>query len=269
MPKAAPTPTPAMTTPASAGPTARARLNSMPLRADAAARSCLGTRSGRMARQLGASKASPAAIANVRRSRSQGDVAPARVRIVSTTAKATIQASVNRISRRRSTMSPIAPAGRASRRKGSDDAVCVSATNVAPAPNDTMSHAAPTLCMNAPMSDARLARSRLRNVLTRRGAARLGTGDLVAAEDTGAPRDSGPGLGGSHRHDRARSGGDHSRGDAAQEHARGSSASVRPHDDQVDAVLFGRFDDRLVCETHEDQPLGLDALLPRVLHQRL
>src|SRR5580704_16930302 len=45
---------------ASAGPTARARLNSIPLSADAAARSSLGTSSGRMARQAGVSNASPA-----------------------------------------------------------------------------------------------------------------------------------------------------------------------------------------------------------------
>src|SRR5580658_8968564 len=42
----------AMTAPPSAGPTARARLNSIPLSADAAGRSSLGTNSGRIARHF-------------------------------------------------------------------------------------------------------------------------------------------------------------------------------------------------------------------------
>src|ERR1700720_2364275 len=59
------TPAAAMIMPASAGPTARARLNSIPLSADAAAMSSLGTNSGRTARHVGVSKASPAERANV------------------------------------------------------------------------------------------------------------------------------------------------------------------------------------------------------------
>src|SRR5262245_35735147 len=70
--KAAPTPAAAINAPASAGPTARARLNSMPLKADAAARSDLFTSSGRMARHAGVSSASPAEIANVNASSSHG-----------------------------------------------------------------------------------------------------------------------------------------------------------------------------------------------------
>src|SRR5271155_4058679 len=62
---AAATPAAAMTTPASAGPTARARLNSMTFSAEAGAKSSLGTNSGRMARHVGVSKASPAESANV------------------------------------------------------------------------------------------------------------------------------------------------------------------------------------------------------------
>src|ERR1700692_3341945 len=63
--KAAATPATDMITPASAGPTARARLNSIPLSAEAAARSSLGTHSGRIARHAGASNASPAESHNV------------------------------------------------------------------------------------------------------------------------------------------------------------------------------------------------------------
>src|SRR5580692_9751375 len=69
---AAATPATVMTMPASAGPTARARLNSIPLSADAAARSSLGTNSGRIARHVGVSSASPVESANVNTSSSQG-----------------------------------------------------------------------------------------------------------------------------------------------------------------------------------------------------
>src|ERR1700691_2245746 len=73
------TPATAMTTPASAGPTARARLNSMPLSADAGPRSSLDTNSGRIARHVGVSNASPAESANVNTSSSHGDINPAMV----------------------------------------------------------------------------------------------------------------------------------------------------------------------------------------------
>src|ERR1700679_722489 len=73
------TPAAAITTPASAGPTALARLNSIPFSADAGARSSLDTSSGRMARHVGVSNASPAESANVSTSSSQGDIRPAMV----------------------------------------------------------------------------------------------------------------------------------------------------------------------------------------------
>ena len=164
---AGPTPATAISAPASAGPTARARLNSIPFNADAAARSALGTSSGRMARHVGVSSASPAEIANVKASSSHGVIAPANVNTASSAAMATIQAWVNRISLRRSTMSPMDPAGSASRKKGSEDAVCVRATYKGPAPKDTISQAAPTLCMKVPMSETTSAMRRLRNVGTR------------------------------------------------------------------------------------------------------
>src|SRR5260370_3302806 len=53
------------------GPTARARLNSIPLSAEAASRSSFATNSGRTARHVGVSKASPAESANVSASRHQ------------------------------------------------------------------------------------------------------------------------------------------------------------------------------------------------------
>src|SRR5436189_1476523 len=170
---AAPTPATAMITPASAGPTARAKLNSMPLSADAAARSSFLTISGRTARHVGVSIASPAERANVRTSSSHGETRPMIVATASTVATPTIQNSVYRISRRRSTMSPMAPAGNAKTKNGRADAVCVSATYIGPAPSETMSHAAPTVCMNVPMSDMTSAISRLRKSGVRNGRQRL------------------------------------------------------------------------------------------------
>jgi len=51
--KAVETPAAAITMPAAAGPMALARLNSIPFKADAGAKSSLDTNSGRMARQFG------------------------------------------------------------------------------------------------------------------------------------------------------------------------------------------------------------------------
>src|ERR1700689_2405220 len=125
---AAATPAAAITTPASAGPTARARLNSIPFSADAGARSSLGTNSGRIARHVGVSNASPAESAKVNTSSSQGDMKPAMVKTARSSATPIIHDSVNRISLRRSTISPAEPAGRARRKYGSEEAVWVSAT---------------------------------------------------------------------------------------------------------------------------------------------
>src|SRR5262249_51530064 len=167
----------ATTAPASAGPTARARLNSIPFRADAAARSSFSTNSGKTARHVGDSNASPEAKAKVSIRRSSGEVRPPVVSAVSTAATATIQISQYRMSFRRSTMSPIAPAGKARTKNGRADAVCVKATYIGPAFSDTINQAAPTFCMNVPTSETTLAIRRLRKVGDRNGRQRLaGTG---------------------------------------------------------------------------------------------
>ena len=175
MANAVPTPAAAMMMPAIAGPMARAKLNSMPLRAEADARSSFETSSGKTARQVGLSNASPAERPNVRISKSIGDMRPLIVTVARTMATPAIQTSVNKINLRRSTMSPMAPAGRAKMKNGRELAVCVSATYKGPALSDTMSQAAPTLCMNVPTSEAMSASKRLRNVLTPKGLHRLGT----------------------------------------------------------------------------------------------
>ena len=98
---------------------------------------------------------------------------PAMVIAASTTATTTIHVSVNRITLRRSTMSPIAPAGRARTKNGRADAVCVRATYIGPALSDTISQAAPTLCINVPTSETTSAMSKLRKVDDLRGRQRL------------------------------------------------------------------------------------------------
>src|SRR5215470_2045155 len=101
------------------------------------------------------------------------------VRTASTRETPTIHVSVKRISFRRSTRSPIAPAGSANTKKGKADAVCVSATYIGPALIETMSHAAPMLCMNAPTSETTSAIIRLRKVGVLKGCQRLElVGDL-------------------------------------------------------------------------------------------
>ncbi len=69
----------------------------------------------------------------------------------------------------------MAPAGSARRKNGSVAAVWISATYMGPAPSETMSHAAPTPCMNVPTSDAMSAASSRRKIGVRRGRQRLGT----------------------------------------------------------------------------------------------
>src|SRR2546428_1076016 len=91
---AAPTPAVAISTPASAGPTARAMLNSMPLSAEAAGKSSFRTSSGSTARQVGVSNASPADNANVSASRIHGVTTPVNVTTASAIATHTIHASV-------------------------------------------------------------------------------------------------------------------------------------------------------------------------------
>src|SRR5580704_9784528 len=71
-------------------------------------------------------------------------------------------------------MSPMAPAGNAKTKKGRADAVCVKATYIGPAPSETMSHAAPTVCINVPISDMTSAISRLRKNGVRSGPQKSG-----------------------------------------------------------------------------------------------
>src|SRR5262249_38430464 len=115
---------------------------------------------GKGARHVVVSRASPAATANVNTSNSHGEMTPLIVRIASAVAAATIQYSVIRISFRRSTISPRAPAGSANRKNGNDEAGWGSATSAGLAPSGTISHAAPTPCINRARADRRSATKR-------------------------------------------------------------------------------------------------------------
>jgi hypothetical protein len=100
---------------------------------------------------------------------SQGEMNPVITSAANATATNAIHISVKRISLRRSQMSPSAPAGNANKKKGNADAVWVSATYIGPAWSETINQAAPTLCMNVPMSEKMSAISKSRNVCPRSG----------------------------------------------------------------------------------------------------
>ena len=84
-------------------------------------------------------------------------------------AMASIQNSVPRINLRRSTMSPMEPAGRARRKKGRAEAVWISAICRGLLLREVISQAAPTPCMKAPTSETKSAIRRFRNNGRRRG----------------------------------------------------------------------------------------------------
>src|ERR1700730_2211225 len=91
---------------------------------------------------------------------------------------ANIQNSVPRINLRRSTMSPMDPAGSARMKKGSAEAVWMSAICRGLLLSEVINQAAPTLCIKAPTSETKSAIRRSRNNGIRRGRHGLdGTGD--------------------------------------------------------------------------------------------
>ena len=115
----APTPSVAITTPASAGPAARAMLTPMLERLTAAGSCSRATSSGTTAWNEGAASAAPIPRASVKTSSSAGVIQPASVARPSASAPSTDQSCARISRRRRSSMSPSAPAGRSSRNMGS------------------------------------------------------------------------------------------------------------------------------------------------------
>src|SRR6266513_2424950 len=94
------TPATAIISPARPGPTARDRLNSIPFNAIAGDRSSFGTSSGKIARHVGASIASPAESPKVSRSSNHGVIVRVIVVAASTMAIPSIHISVRRITLR-------------------------------------------------------------------------------------------------------------------------------------------------------------------------
>ncbi len=109
--KAVAVPQAAMTMPLKAGPTARATLNPAEFRATAEAKFCSETTSCVIACHGGSLATAPIPMKKVRTSSQTGVTQWPTVRMPSANAATTIQACVNKRTRRRSNISAIAPAG--------------------------------------------------------------------------------------------------------------------------------------------------------------
>ena len=142
-----------MSTPPSAGPIARPRLMLAPPSVTACLSSAGGTISGWMACQAGALNVAPTPRAKVSTSSQRGVTRPAAESPASAPAETSMISCVTSRSRRRSKRSAAAPATTPSTTTGRYVAVCTSATTTGDASSSTMSHAAPTACIQVPMFD--------------------------------------------------------------------------------------------------------------------
>ncbi len=140
-----------MSSPAIAGPMARAPFTATPPSA-AADRTCDGgTISWMKAWYAGRVSATPQPIRKVNVSSSAGDMRPASVRTVSAVATQAWNSCVPISIRRRSRMSASAPDGSASTSAGSIDATWTIATSASAPGSSTSSHWAPTVCIQVPI----------------------------------------------------------------------------------------------------------------------
>src|SRR5438270_10246913 len=164
-----PGPAAATTSPPSAGPMALARLNPAPFNATAFASWRGGTTSATIACQAGLLIDPPRPSAKVRTSNATGVVRSANVSQLRTPAATSIQVWQTRSSRRRSTRSANAPAGRPTRRTGRLVAVCINATSRGEGVNVVISQATPTFCIHVPTLDTTDAIHMARNAATASG----------------------------------------------------------------------------------------------------
>ena len=148
--KAAPVPSVETMRPPIAGPTARAPFTAAEPSAIAAGSSGRGTSSVWIACHAGAVRADPMPRAKVKPSRLDGASRPANARPARAPATNSIQAWLAISSRRRSTTSARAPAGRANRTRGRLAAVCTSAVMPGEGESEVMSHTAATPCTQVP-----------------------------------------------------------------------------------------------------------------------
>jgi hypothetical protein len=163
-------PAAAMSSPPSAGPTARATLAFAPFSSAAWVSSSRGTSSGWTAWKQGAATACPTARSAVSASSPFGVTTSAAVSSASAAAARSISVWLRSSSRRRSTMSPRAPAGTTRRKTGNVAAVWTSATWRAEPPRSPMSHWAPTVWAHVPALATNWAVHSARNHVLRSGA---------------------------------------------------------------------------------------------------
>src|SRR3954462_8523599 len=176
-------PAAATSSPPIAGPTARATLALAPLSSAASGSSSRGTSSVWTAWKQGAPSACPTARTAVRASSRFGVTPPAAVNTASAAEASSISVWLSSNSRRRSRMSPSAPAGMTRRKTGSVAAVCTRAICRALPPRSPISHCAPTVWAQVPVLATNWAIHRARNQVCRSGAQADGT---AAREDSGA-----------------------------------------------------------------------------------
>src|SRR4051812_26679028 len=162
-------PAAATTSPARAGPRARAMLKPMLPRVTAAGRSSRGTMSGTLACQAGPLRAAPRPRRKVKARRSPGVVALAAVNAQRPKAARVIQVWVTRSSRRRSSTSATAPAGSESRNIGRLVAAWTSATRMGDGLSVVIIHDAPTFWNQVPTFEATLAIHSQRKIVCRSG----------------------------------------------------------------------------------------------------
>ena len=160
----------AISTPATAGPTARARFMLMPPSAEAAGSWERGTSSGIRACQAGMVRVWAQPSRNVNVSSSAGVVLPAAVRAARAPAMSSAAVCTAMMSRRRSNTSANTPAGRARKNTGDMLAVWTRATRVSAAGWSTSSHCAPTVCIQVPIRLPSWASHSTRKILIRSGA---------------------------------------------------------------------------------------------------
>ena len=148
--KTVPTLVTTISTPPIAGPTARARFWLTEPSAIACGRSAGATSSGWSVCQVGDVHACPLPSANVSASSTNGVTSPASASAPSAAAAISMNVCATSRKRRRSTRSPTAPAGTANSSTGRLDAVWISVTGTADVVSESISHCAPTVCIQPP-----------------------------------------------------------------------------------------------------------------------
>lgn len=150
-------PSAAVTTPLSAGPIARLMLTPTLFTATAPCSSSRGTSIGTIACQAGASKALPVATTNMNTSKSGAVTRPRVTSVAKIAAITRIPISTPMRYRRLSTMSVMAPAGRANRNIGRLEATCTRDTSSGSVVSSVMSHAAAALYIHPPVFETTVA----------------------------------------------------------------------------------------------------------------